>query len=80
MKIGQLIKEEIKKKGLTQKEIAKIIGKSETAISQIVIGNYNPTQSTIDKICEVLNIEIKFYAIDKTTEKGCPFDEDLYSK
>jgi len=56
MKIGQIIGNLIKKKGVTQKEVAAKIGKSTTALSQIINGVYEPNPETLDKICEVLDV------------------------
>jgi len=63
MKIGELIKQEIKNSPYTQKQVAKMIGISETSMSQIVVGTYKPTQKNIDKICKALRIRIGFSVI-----------------
>ena len=64
MTLGELLKHEIKRKGFTQKEVAILIGISETALSQIIKGVF-PRKTTLDKIQEILQIEIKFTSIDK---------------
>ena len=56
MRIGEVIGSLIKKRGLTQKEVAKRIVKSTTALSQIINGVYEPNPETLDKICEVLDV------------------------
>lgn len=56
MELGKVIARFIKQKGMTQVEVAKKIGKSPTALSQIVKGVYSPNPETLDKICEVLEI------------------------
>jgi len=56
MEIGKVIGEVIKKKGLTQVEVAKKIGKSPTALSQIIKGGYNPNPDTLKKISDVLGV------------------------
>ncbi|UJH67378.1 helix-turn-helix domain-containing protein [Allomuricauda sp. SCSIO 65647] len=56
MEIGKVINVLIKKKGLTQAEVANKIGKSTTALSQIINGAYNPNPDTLDKICKVLGV------------------------
>ena len=56
MTIGQVIGKLIKKRGLTQLVVANKIGKSPTALSQIINGVYDPNPETLDKICEVLDV------------------------
>ena len=56
MTLGQVISNLIKKRGLTQKEMALKIDKSPTALSQIINGQYEPNPETLDKICKVLDI------------------------
>ena len=56
MEIGKVIKLLIKKRGLKQVDVAKSIGKSPTALSQIISGVYKPQSETLDKLSEVLNI------------------------
>jgi transcriptional regulator with XRE-family HTH domain len=56
MKIGEVIGNLIKKRGLTQKEVAQRIEKSTTALSQIINGVYEPNPETLDKICDVLDV------------------------
>lgn len=56
MNIGNVIGLLIKKKGLTQKEVADKIGKSPTSLSQIVSGVYQPSSETLKKICDVLEV------------------------
>lgn len=56
MTIGQVIKKIIKKRGLTQVEVANQIGKSTTALSQIINGVYEPNPESLDKLCKVLDV------------------------
>lgn len=56
MTIGQVIKKIIKKRGLTQVEVAKSIGKSTTALSQIINGVYEPNPESLEKLCSVLDV------------------------
>ena len=56
MTIGQVIKKIIKKRGLTQVEVAKSIGKSTTALSQIINGVYEPNPESLEKLCAVLEV------------------------
>ncbi|HMC01390.1 MAG TPA: helix-turn-helix transcriptional regulator [Flavobacteriaceae bacterium] len=70
MKISELLRLEIKKKGYTQKKFAALIGKSATTVSNLGQGKFSPTPQTIEKMCEVLGIEIKFYAVEKVPTIG----------
>jgi transcriptional regulator with XRE-family HTH domain len=65
MNLGELIKNEIKRQGKTQKGIAKIIGISNNAMSQICIDATFPHKETLEKICKCLNVKIE-YSIKKT--------------
>lgn len=56
MTIGQVIKKIIKKRGLTQVEVAERIGKSTTALSQIINGVYEPNPESLEKLCNVLDV------------------------
>ena len=66
MKIGELIKLEIKRKGLTQKQLAEKTGITTTTINHIIKGINYPRPSTLKKICEVLDIKIEYKVIDTT--------------
>jgi predicted transcriptional regulator len=51
-----------KKKQLTQKELAEIIGTKQSNISRLESGNYNPTLDFLNKIAKAVGkrLEIKF--------------------
>ena len=79
MKIGEVINSIIKKKGITQSELAKKIGKSPTAISQIIKGVYDPNPETLDKICEVLEVPKAIVYFLTISEKDVPENKvELY--
>ena len=60
MSLGKLIKTEIKKQKMTQKDVAIRIGLSETALSQIIKDVYFPSKSTIKKLCDILKVKLIF--------------------
>ena len=60
MSLGKLIKTEIKRQKMTQKDVAIRIGLSETALSQIVKDVYFPSKSTIKKLCDILKVKLIF--------------------
>lgn len=79
MKIGEVINSIIKKKGITQTELAKKIGKSTTALSQIINGVYDPNPETLDKICEALEVPKAIVYFLTISEKDVPDDKvELY--
>lgn len=79
MKIGEVINSIIKKKGITQTELAKKIGKSTTALSQIINGVYDPNPETLDKICEALEVPKAIVYFLTISEKDVPEDKvELY--
>ena len=79
MELGQVIGRLIKQKKLTQAEVAERIGKSPTALSQIVKGVYKPNPDTLDKICAVLEIPQPILYFLTISEDDIPEDKvDLY--
>ncbi|WP_179004283.1 helix-turn-helix domain-containing protein [Winogradskyella forsetii] len=75
MEIGQVIRSLIKKRGLTQKELASKIDKSTTALSQIINGAYEPKPETLDKICTVLNVPKPILYFMMISEEDIPDDK-----
>jgi XRE family transcriptional regulator, regulator of sulfur utilization len=75
MELGKTIGLLIKKKGFTQKEVAKLIGKSPTAISLIIKGEYNPNPETLEKLCEVLEVPRAILYFLSITEDEIPNDK-----
>lgn len=58
--IGKIIKKIRKEKGLTQNELAKIIGISQTTLSGYETGYSNPIYETIKDIANICDYDIKF--------------------
>jgi transcriptional regulator with XRE-family HTH domain len=75
MTVGQVIKKIIKKRGLTQVEVAKQIGKSTTALSQIINGVYEPNPESLDRICKVLNVPKPILSFMMISEDDIPEDK-----
>lgn len=48
----------LQERGMTQKEFAKLIGKSESEVCKWLGGTHNFTLKTIAKISSVLNVEL----------------------
>lgn len=58
MKIGKGIQKIRKEKGLTQGELAKKIGITQTSLSQIETGTKNPKMGTLEKISEFFDLPV----------------------
>ncbi len=57
--LGQLFKQVRKEKGLTQKELGEQLGLTEITIRRYEIGSQNLTLDTIEKIADLLGIELQ---------------------
>lgn len=58
MAISDVISEALDSKGMTQKEFAKLIGKTETEVSRWLGGTHNFTLSTLAKISSTLDLDL----------------------
>jgi transcriptional regulator with XRE-family HTH domain len=58
VKIANRIYEIMEEKGLSQKDFATLLGKTETEVSRWLSGTHNMTMATIAKISEALNADI----------------------
>ncbi len=58
LQISNQVSEILGKKGLTQKDLARLLGKHESEISKVLSGLHNITLKTITKIETVLNEDI----------------------
>jgi len=58
VKIANRIYELLEEKAMTQKEFAKLVGKTETEVSRWLSGTHNLTLATIAKISVALNDDI----------------------
>lgn len=53
------LKELLKEKGLTSKELSEKVGVSKTSISQIITENQQPRFELLKQIAEVLDVDIR---------------------
>ena len=53
------LKEVLKEKGTTSKELSELLGISETSISRIINGTQTPKLETLLKIATALNVDIR---------------------
>ena len=59
-----LMKDLLKKKKLTQKDLSEVTGLSTTGINQIIQGNVNPKIETIEKIAKALGVQVSLLLSD----------------
>lgn len=64
MTIGERIREERKKQGLTQKRLGELCGIAEPTIRKYELGKLNPKYQTLQKIAGALNISISAFFPD----------------
>lgn len=57
MKVGKTIRELRKELGMNQQEFSTKCGIGQTALSQIELGETNPNQFTMAKICKTLQVD-----------------------
>lgn len=65
-----IIKEILKEKGLTQKELADMTGMSYAGVSKALNGS--PTLDTLDRIAEVLGVETSALFVSSRNTVNCP--------
>ena len=69
VKIANRIYEILEKKGLSQKDFARLLGKTETEVSRWLSGTHNMTMATIAKISEALHTDIIVVPTKATRKK-----------
>lgn len=75
MTLGEVIKFLLNKKGLTQAELSEKIGKSKTAVSQIINGAYSPNPETLQNISKILEVPVPVIYFLSISEKDIPEDK-----
>lgn len=60
MDIKEVMKDQRKKLGISQQDLAEMADVGITTIKQIEAGKGNPSLSTVEKILEILGMEIKY--------------------
>ena len=66
MNIGDIIRSQRKRKNLTQAELGKACGLSESAIRNYELGNRVPNEATITKISSALSVSPSVFSIIPT--------------
>ncbi|GAB3923469.1 helix-turn-helix domain-containing protein [Larkinella terrae] len=62
--IGQLIRNTRKNRSLTQKELGRRLGISESAVNKYESGKENPTLQTLSKIADALDMKLSINFIE----------------
>lgn len=63
--IGEFVKLFREKRGLTQKQLGELIGITERGIRMIETGDRIPRAETLDRICEVLELNVEYKVTDR---------------
>lgn len=61
MKIGELINRGIRKKGINQRELAKMMGVSPPAVANWISGTKNPTADKLIELIKILDLARDFF-------------------
>lgn len=80
MNIGEKIKEMRKRSGYTQKQLAEESGLSEISIKKYETGKVNPKYDSLEKICNVLEIDMKEALSDKNISVSINEDGEIVVK
>lgn len=72
MKIGKGLKRILDDKGISQKELAKKIGKSETSLSLIIQDKTQPRKDTLELISQALNVSTELLLVLSIEEDDIP--------
>lgn len=72
MDTGQIIMTLRKKKELSQAELAKLTSMTQASLSHIESGKKLPHKSTIEKICNVLEIPVQMFYFLTIKEEDVP--------
>lgn len=85
MNIGKTIKQLRQAANYNQVELSSKAGITQTSLSQIELGKKRPTQQTLDKICDALDINESILYIMSTSIEDIPEEnreayQDLFPK
>jgi DNA-binding XRE family transcriptional regulator len=58
------------KKGLSQRELAELVGTTQSAIARLEGGNISPSLPTLDKIAKALGAEVSLSIVDLAELSG----------
>ena len=58
LKVGDAIRKGLQRKGMTQKELAMLVGSTQRSISSYINGNAQPPLDILSLICRILEINM----------------------
>jgi transcriptional regulator with XRE-family HTH domain len=58
IQIGKTLRKLREERGLTQDQLAKLIGRTRVAISYIELGNNGPNRTTLDKLNKLFGVDL----------------------
>lgn len=85
MNLGNAIRSVRKELDISQRKLAESCGISQTSLSQIETGSKRPSQRTLKKICEVLNVPesilyiLGFLSTDMSANTNAEYQKHLPS-
>jgi transcriptional regulator with XRE-family HTH domain len=81
MKLGEAIKEVRGERELTQKDLAKRVGITQSHLSQLESGNKEPSLSTLERIAEELDLSVPMLVVLAMDEEDVrPGRKDVYDR
>lgn len=80
MNLGEAIKLILKERNMNQIQLSEKVGKSQTAISQILNGAYSPTAETMQKIAEALDVPVAVISFLTLSEEDVPENKKDFFK
>ena len=75
MNLGKAIKLLLEKQGITQKELAEKVHKSETSISLIMKSHTQPRKETLDAIARALGVSVEILLMLSIDKEDLPTEE-----
>lgn len=64
IRLAMEIHELREKRGLSQRELAELLGTTQSAVARLEAGNVSPSLPTLDKIAEALGVELVVSFVD----------------
>ena len=76
--LAKRLKQLRKSRGLTQEQLAELIGRDTKHISKLEIAGCYPSLTTLDRIASVLNVELKdIFNFDSVQNKKFNVDDQM---
>ena len=76
MGIGDRIKDARKKTGISQAELAKLVGRSQSAVAEWETGETGPRRNIVNKIAAALNVSPLWLEAGGAADKERPYEAD----